>query len=123
MAAAGGDEPLIGESDKAVIALLQHVNELYGEHQQAAKLMRKGFLNMAKARQSMGRGALSALDCREKMAAQMTVEKYVCLPVCEKFCPALIVELDQLTTLFLFPARRGDDAEPPTTEALETSTL
>ena len=37
--------------------------------------MRRGFLTMAKARQSMGRGALSALDCREKMIAQMTVEK------------------------------------------------
>ena len=63
------------ESDKAVLALLRMVNELYAENQHGAKSMRRGFLTMAKARQSMGRGALSALDCREKMIAQMTVEK------------------------------------------------
>ena len=77
MAAAGGSDGAVGESDKAVMTLLRLVNELYAENQRGAKSMRKGFLDMAKARQSMGRGALSALDCREKMVAQMTVEKYV----------------------------------------------
>jgi vacuolar-type H+-ATPase subunit D/Vma8 len=46
----------VKEKDEALMCLLRSVNELYEEQQKGAKSMRKGFLNMAKARQSMGRG-------------------------------------------------------------------
>ena len=47
---------------------------MYEEQQLASKAMRKGFLDMAKARQSMGRGALSCLDVREDFKPQHMVE-------------------------------------------------
>lgn len=46
----------VKDKDEALMCLLRSVNELYEEHQKGAKSLRKGFLNMAKARQSMGRG-------------------------------------------------------------------
>jgi hypothetical protein len=63
------------DADDALVAMLRQVNELYQEQQLAAKSMRHGFLNMAKARQSMGPNSLSALDCREHMRAQFMLNK------------------------------------------------
>mmetsp|Transcript_104506 Transcript_104506/g.301274 ORF Transcript_104506/g.301274 Transcript_104506/m.301274 type:complete len:218 (+) Transcript_104506:1187-1840(+) len=64
---------LTGE-DEALVALLEKVDGLYAEQQRIAKSMRKGFLNITKARQSMGRNALSALNCRELVDAQVRVD-------------------------------------------------
>ena len=63
------------EEDAVLLAMLENCNDLYGQQQRIAKAMRKGFLNMAKARQSMGPGSLSALDCRERFGAQISVEE------------------------------------------------
>ena len=41
--------------------------------QVAAKTMRKGFMNLTKARQSLGRGTVSAHDVREDMWASLTL--------------------------------------------------
>jgi hypothetical protein len=62
------------DSDETLLSLLRATSDLYAEQQHAAKNMRKGFLNLAKARQSLGRGTVSALDCREEMWPQFTLE-------------------------------------------------
>jgi len=67
--------PDLRMADDTVLGILRSCNELYGYQQLAATSMRKGFLNLAKARQSLGRGTVSALDCREDMWASATVEE------------------------------------------------
>ena len=72
---------LTGE-DEALVALLEKVDGLYAEQQRIAKSMRKGFLNITKARQSMGRNALSALVSRTcllptRPAASLATEHHV----------------------------------------------
>jgi len=63
------------DSDETLFTLLRATSDLYTEQQHAAKNMRKGFLNLAKARQSLGRGTVSALDCREEVLPQFTVDE------------------------------------------------
>jgi hypothetical protein len=63
------------DSDETLLSLLRATSDLYTEQQHAAKNMRKGFLNLAKARQSLGRGTVSALDCREEILPQFTVDE------------------------------------------------
>lgn len=70
MAAMKGSEV---ELDDALLLLLRCANGLYAEQQQGAKSLRRGFLDMAKARQSLGHGSVSALDCREDLRAKITV--------------------------------------------------
>mmetsp|Transcript_6998 Transcript_6998/g.15994 ORF Transcript_6998/g.15994 Transcript_6998/m.15994 type:complete len:241 (-) Transcript_6998:340-1062(-) len=67
-------EVKLAAADEALLTVLRQAGELYEEQQLASKAMRKGFLDMAKARQSMGRGALSCLDVREDFKPQHMVE-------------------------------------------------
>ena len=60
-------------NDAALMLCLQQANELYEREQNASKLMRKGFMGLAKARRSMGRHSVSALDCRGELEAQLVV--------------------------------------------------
>jgi hypothetical protein len=57
-----------------VLALSQ-ADEYYQGQQRLAKMIRRGFLDLAKARQSVGPSStISALDCREELVAQYMIE-------------------------------------------------
>lgn len=57
--------------NKAVLVVLNQADQFYREQQRLAKAMRKGFLDLAKARGVSTR--ISALDCREEIHAQFTL--------------------------------------------------
>ena len=59
--------------DAALLSCLQACHDLYSRQQQFAHSTRKGFMNVAKARQSMGRSSVSVLDCREELVAQFRI--------------------------------------------------
>lgn len=56
--------------NKAVLVVLNQADQFYREQQRLAKAMRKGFLDLAKARVA---ARISALDCREEIHAQYTL--------------------------------------------------
>ncbi|KAJ1445714.1 hypothetical protein M885DRAFT_549075 [Pelagophyceae sp. CCMP2097] len=59
--------------NRALIVGLQQADAYYQEQQRLAKTIRKGFLDLAKARQSSA-SPISALNCREELCAQYLVE-------------------------------------------------
>lgn len=62
----------IENENRAVLVVLNQADQFYREQQRLAKLMRKGFLDLAKARSTVG-APISALDCREELQAQFTL--------------------------------------------------
>mmetsp|Transcript_7163 Transcript_7163/g.29771 ORF Transcript_7163/g.29771 Transcript_7163/m.29771 type:complete len:193 (-) Transcript_7163:1140-1718(-) len=65
----------IDSENKAVLVVLNQADEFYREQQRLAKVLRKGFLDLAKARSSVGPSCrISALDCREDIQAQYAVD-------------------------------------------------
>ena len=66
------DNSSIEAENRAVLVVLNQADQFYREQQRLAKLMRKGFLDLAKARSTVG-GPISALDCREELQAQFTL--------------------------------------------------
>mmetsp|Transcript_3404 Transcript_3404/g.11170 ORF Transcript_3404/g.11170 Transcript_3404/m.11170 type:complete len:188 (-) Transcript_3404:791-1354(-) len=65
----------IETENQAVLVVLNQADEFYREQQKLAKALRKGFLDLAKARSAVGpSGRISALDCREELQAQYAVD-------------------------------------------------
>eukprot|EP00634_Sargassococcus_sp_CCMP2135_P012232 CAMPEP_0198647352 /NCGR_PEP_ID=MMETSP1467-20131203/2650_1 /TAXON_ID=1462469 /ORGANISM="unid. sp., Strain CCMP2135" /LENGTH=178 /DNA_ID=CAMNT_0044382975 /DNA_START=18 /DNA_END=554 /DNA_ORIENTATION=- len=67
--------PSVETENKAVLVVLSQADEFYREQQRLAKALRKGFLDLAKARSAAGPSTrISALDCREEIVAQFAVD-------------------------------------------------
>ena len=65
----------VDTENRAVIVVLNQADEFYREQQLLAKALRKGFLDLAKARTAVGPSCrISALDCREELQAQYAVD-------------------------------------------------
>ena len=65
----------IETENRAVLVVLNQADEFYREQQKLAKALRKGFLDLAKARSAVGPSCrISALDCREELSAQYAVD-------------------------------------------------
>mmetsp|Transcript_22841 Transcript_22841/g.29598 ORF Transcript_22841/g.29598 Transcript_22841/m.29598 type:complete len:192 (-) Transcript_22841:31-606(-) len=63
----------IETENRAVLVVLSQADEYYKEQQRLAKALRKGFLDLAKARMNT-QGRISALDCREEIWPEFTVD-------------------------------------------------
>ncbi|KAJ8604832.1 hypothetical protein CTAYLR_001040 [Chrysophaeum taylorii] len=61
----------IETENRAVLVMINQADQFYREQQRLAKTLRKGFLDLAKARSAVGPSCkISALDCREELQAQ-----------------------------------------------------
>eukprot|EP00903_Cladosiphon_okamuranus_P011777 g11070.t1 len=61
------------DEDVALAALLTALEDLHNIRNEMHACIKQGFLNMAKARRTMGRNSVSVLDTREHYAAEVTV--------------------------------------------------
>mmetsp|Transcript_9688 Transcript_9688/g.17380 ORF Transcript_9688/g.17380 Transcript_9688/m.17380 type:complete len:205 (-) Transcript_9688:73-687(-) len=67
---------MLSGEDEVLVGLLEKVDAMYAEQQRLAKAMRKGFLNITKARRNLGPNSLSALNCREEIEAQIRIDAH-----------------------------------------------
>lgn len=61
------------DNDDALAALLTALEDLHNIQNEMHTCIKQGFLNMAKARRSMGRNSVSVLDTREEYSAEVTI--------------------------------------------------
>ena len=76
-AAAASEAPsALDVENKAILVALNEADQYYQEQQRFGKTIRKGFLDLAKARQAVGpSNAISALNVREELSTQFSVDE------------------------------------------------
>ena len=68
-------DALLEQENAAILCVLTEADEYYKEQQRLGKTIRKGFLDLAKARQAVGpSSSISALNVREELSAQFSVD-------------------------------------------------
>eukprot|EP00752_Nemacystus_decipiens_P012150 g10769.t1 len=61
------------DEDVALAALLTALEDFHNIRNEMHACLKQGFLNMAKARRTMGRNSVSVLDTREQYSAEVTI--------------------------------------------------
>ena len=77
----------VDAENAAVLTVLREADAFYREQQRLGRTVRRGFLDLAKARQQHGAGSISALNLRKDLEAQQSV-----VPV-EEICPAVLASM------------------------------
>ena len=106
-------DALLEQENAAILCVLTEADEYYKEQQRLGKTIRKGFLDLAKARQAVGpSSSISALNVREELSAQFSVDADDAFDACA---------VDQLAASAAFRARKGgldESRRVPSSESL-----
>ena len=97
----------------AVLTVLREADAFYREQQRLGRTVRRGFLDLAKARQQHGAGSISALNLRKDLEAQQSV-----VPV-EDFEKCSVQDLSAATPFRLRRGPPGEAREPALPEPSE----
>ena len=97
----------------AVLTVLREADAFYREQQRLGRTVRRGFLDLAKARQQHGAGSISALNLRKDLEAQQSV-----VPV-EDFDKCSVQDLSAATPFRLRRGPPGEAREPSLPEPSE----
>ena len=103
----------VDAENAAVLTVLREADAFYREQQRLGRTVRRGFLDLAKARQQHGAGSISALNLRKDLEAQQSV-----VPV-EDFEKCSIQDLSAATPFRLRRGPPGEAREPSLPEPSE----
>ena len=103
----------VDTENAAVLTVLREADAFYREQQRLGRTVRRGFLDLAKARQQHGAGSVSALNLRKDLEAQQSV-----VPV-EDFEKCSIQDLSAATPFRLRRGPPGEAREPALPEPSE----
>jgi hypothetical protein len=103
----------VDAENAAVLTVLREADAFYREQQRLGRTVRRGFLDLAKARQQHGAGSISALNLRKDLEAQQSV-----VPV-EDFDKCSIQDLSAATPFRLRRGPPGEAREPALPEPSE----
>ena len=103
----------VDAENAAVLTVLREADAFYREQQRLGRTVRRGFLDLAKARQQHGAGSISALNLRKDLEAQQSV-----VPV-EDFDKCSIQDLSAATPFRLRRGPPGEAREPSLPEPSE----
>ena len=96
-----------------MLTVLREADAFYREQQRLGRTVRRGFLDLAKARQQHGAGSISALNLRKDLEAQQSV-----VPV-EDFEKCSVQDLSAATPFRLRRGPPGEAREPALPEPSE----
>ena len=103
----------VDTENAAVLTVLREADAFYREQQRLGRTVRRGFLDLAKARQQHGAGSISALNLRKDLEAQQSV-----VPV-EDFDKCSVQDLSAATPFRLRRGPPGEAREPALPEPSE----
>ena len=103
----------VDTENAAVLTVLREADAFYREQQRLGRTVRRGFLDLAKARQQHGAGSISALNLRKDLEAQQSV-----VPV-EDFEKCSVQDLSAATPFRLRRGPPGEAREPALPEPSE----